>query len=71
MKHSCQETEPLISGYLDRELTQSDRQRVDLILEDCDRCAASLKQLKKLRESVSTLAFDQLTKTEKDKELDG
>jgi len=66
MKHSCQETESLISGYLDRELTQSDRQRVDLILEDCDRCAASLKQLKQLRESVSTIAFDQLTKTEKD-----
>ncbi len=34
MKHDCHETEPLISGYLDGELTQSDRQRVELILED-------------------------------------
>ena len=39
MKHDCQETEPLISGYLDGELTQSDRQRVDLILEDCEQCS--------------------------------
>ena len=39
MKHDCRETEPLISGYLDGELTQSDRQRVDLILEDCEQCS--------------------------------
>ena len=38
MKHDCQETEPLLSCYLDGKLTQSDRQRVDLILEDCRQC---------------------------------
>jgi FkbM family methyltransferase len=38
MKHDCQETELLLSGYLNGELTQSDRQRVDLILEDCRQC---------------------------------
>ena len=38
MKHDCQETEPLLSGYLDGELTQFDQQRVDLILEDCRQC---------------------------------
>ena len=39
MNHDCNETEPLLSGYLDGELTQGDRQRVELILEDCAECA--------------------------------
>ena len=46
MKHDCQETELLISGYLDRELTQSDRQRVDLILEDCIECTETHQEMK-------------------------
>ncbi|MBC8243661.1 MAG: zf-HC2 domain-containing protein [Verrucomicrobia bacterium] len=65
MKHDCQETEPLISGYLDGELTQSDRQRVDLILEECERCSQAFAEMKKLRNSVSHLSFQQLTETEK------
>mgnify|MGYP000017570622 FL=1 len=65
MKHDCHETEPLISGYLDGELPQSDRQRVELILEDCEQCAATHREIKKLREGVSSLSFDQLTETEK------
>lgn len=67
MKHDCQETEPLITGYLDRELTQSDRQRVDLILESCEHCATTYREIKKLREDVRNLSFDQLTNTEKNK----
>lgn len=67
MKHDCQETEPLITGYLDRELTQSDRQRVDLILESCEQCATTYREIKKLREDVRNLSFDQLTNTEKNK----
>ena len=65
MKHDCQETEPLISGYLDGELTQSDRQRVDLILEDCEQCSLAFAEMKKLRKGVGSLFFDQLTETEK------
>ena len=65
MKHDCQETEPLISGYLDRELTQSDRQRVDLILEDCRQCTEVHQEMKKFREGVSNIPFDKLTKKEK------
>ena len=65
MKHDCQEAELLLNAYLDGELTQADRQRVDLILEDCSQCASSYQELKKLRESVSSLSFDQLTKIEK------
>ena len=65
MKHDCRETEPLISGYLDGELTQSDRQRVDLILEDCEQCSLVFAEMKKLRKGVGSLSFDQLTETEK------
>ena len=65
MKHDCQETEPLISGYLDRELTQSDRQRMDLILEDCEQCSLSFSEMKKLRKGVGSLSYDQLSETEK------
>ena len=48
MKHDCQETELLISGYLDGELTQSDRQGMDLILEDCEQCSLSFSEMKKI-----------------------
>ena len=65
MKHDCPKTQPLISGYLDGELTQSERQRISLILQDCQQCAASHRELKKLREGVCNLSFDQLTKAEK------
>ena len=65
MKHDCQETELLISGYLDGELTQSDRQRVDLILEDCRQCNETHQEMKKFREGVGDIPFDKLTKKEK------
>jgi hypothetical protein len=65
MKHDCQETELLISGYLDGELTQSDRQRVDLILEDCRQCTETHQEMKKFREGVGDIPFDKLTKKEK------
>ena len=62
MKHDCQETELLISGYLDGELTQSDRQRVDLILEDCIQCTETHQEMKKYREGVGDIPLDKLTK---------
>jgi len=46
MNHDCNETEPLLSGYLDGELTQGDRQRVELILEDCAECARVFDEMK-------------------------
>jgi len=52
MKHNCQETEILLSGYLDGELTQSDKQKLDLVLEDCNQCVAKYQEMKKLQDSV-------------------
>ena len=34
MNHKCEDTETLLSGYIDGELTQGDRQRVEVIMED-------------------------------------
>jgi hypothetical protein len=38
-----------LSGYLDGELTQQERQRVELHLADCAECAATLDELRALR----------------------
>ena len=45
MDCQCQETEALLRDYAAGRLTQSDRQRVELIIEDCDQCAKTLTQL--------------------------
>ena len=41
-----------LSGYLDSELTQQERQRVDLHLADCQHCAGMLRDLEDLRERM-------------------
>ena len=45
MDCQCQETEALLRDYVAGRLTQSDRQRVELIIEDWDQCAKTLTQL--------------------------
>ena len=52
MNHNCEDTEALLSGYLDGELTQGDRQRVEVIMEDCQDCAQTFEDMKKLIEFV-------------------
>ena len=42
----------LLSGYLDGELTQQMRQRVELHCDQCGECASNLMQLRALRERV-------------------
>ena len=41
-----------LSGYLDGELTQQERQRVELHLADCDECRGLLTELSALRERM-------------------
>ena len=38
-----------LSGYLDGELTQQERQQVDLHLADCESCMGMLRELEELR----------------------
>ena len=65
MNHDCNEIEPLLSGYLDGELTQGDRQRVELILEDCAECVRVFKEMKKLRQQVGEIPYETMTAKEK------
>ena len=44
----------LLSGYIDEELTQQDRQRVRLHCEACDACRQELELLLSMREKVGT-----------------
>ena len=55
MGDACASVDELLSGYLDEELTQGDRQRVDIHLEKCARCTARLRELDTLRASVGRL----------------
>lgn len=47
----------MLSGYLDGELTQSDKQRVRLHLEDCAECTNEIDALRKLREATMDTEF--------------
>lgn len=47
----------LLSGYLDRELTQGESQRVRLHLEDCAACREELAELARLRAATRATPF--------------
>ena len=65
MNHNCEDTEALLSGYLDGELTQGDRQRVEVITEDCQDCAQTLKDMKKLRGEIGGIEYEHMTEAER------
>jgi len=56
MTNKTQRTEDhvgeLMSGYLDGELTQQERQRVEVHNDSCAECKNSLEELRALRESI-------------------
>lgn len=58
MDEACDTVDELLSGYLDGELTQRDRQRVDLHLANSARYRARLRELEALRASVGRLRRD-------------
>ena len=49
--------EALLSGYIDGELTQGDRQRVRLHLENCAECRQAVEGLQRLREVTMDTEF--------------
>lgn len=48
---------PILSAYLDGELTQADSQRVRIHLEDCAACRRELDELGRVRELAADLRF--------------
>ena len=65
MNHNCEDTEALLSGYLDGELTQGDRQRVEVIMEDCQDCAQTFEDMKKLRSEIGGIEYEHMTEAER------
>lgn len=51
-----------LSGYLDGEVTQQQRQRVELLLEESPALRFELAELKKMQSTVKTLAHKELGK---------
>ena len=65
MKCNCEDIKTLLSGYLDGELTQGDRQRVEVIMEDCEDCAKTFEEMKKLRGEISGIEYEHMTEAER------
>ena len=65
MKCNCEDIETLLSGYLDGELTQGDRQRVEVIMEDCEDCAKTFEKMKKLRGEISGIEYEHMSEAER------
>ena len=58
MDETSTKVDELLSGYLDGELTQQDRQRVRLRLENCPRYAQRLRELESISASLGKLRVD-------------
>ena len=67
IKHQCRETEPFLSGYLDGELTQGERQRIELILDECSICSQNFDEMKELCQQVGGINYKKMTTSEKEK----
>ena len=61
---NCHSVDELLSGYLDGELTQQERQRVEVHAGGCQRCSARLRELGKLRASIGKLQLNGIAEAE-------
>jgi predicted anti-sigma-YlaC factor YlaD len=56
----CKKIADMISGYLDGELTQGDRQLVEVHLEQCKQCRNAYDEMARLSEAVGKLSFGEM-----------
>lgn len=61
---TCEAFEVFLSGYLDEELTQQERQKVSLHLEACAQCQQMLVLLQKARQAAQAMDIQSPTKEE-------
>ena len=57
----CGQIDQRLSGYLDGELSQGERQRVEIHLESCPKCREAFEEMSQLRTAVGELRFGQLS----------
>ncbi len=55
----CEDIEVSLTGYLDRELTQQEAQRVEVHLSTCSRCQAVLEELRRAQQMTGSLPIRQ------------
>lgn len=60
----CEDLDILLSGYIDNELTQQDRQRVEVHLADCTRCRKTIQELEEVRRRAGGLHIPEPTRKE-------
>ncbi|CUS48094.1 MAG: putative zinc-finger [Idiomarinaceae bacterium HL-53] len=53
---TCEHIEPMLSGFLDNELSQSESQRVALHVKQCEKCAALLAEMKTMQNDLQAIA---------------
>lgn len=51
----CEQIETLLSGYVDAQLTQQQRQMVHVHLADCPACRDEVKSLQRIREDLQMM----------------
>jgi anti-sigma factor RsiW len=49
----------MLSAYFDEELTQADRQRVRLHMEECEDCRTTLREMYEIRQLTAQMKFRQ------------
>ncbi len=54
---SCDAFEPLLTGYVDGELSDEDRRRVEDHVASCPRCREALAELRGLKEELAMMTF--------------
>ena len=62
---ACEHIEALLSGYLDGELTQQDRQRVDVHLDDCASCRQAFEQLQRIQSGLGSMPHPEPTEQQR------
>jgi predicted anti-sigma-YlaC factor YlaD len=60
----CRQIDEMLSGYLDGELTQGDRQRVELHVETCAKCRKAYDELAELRGAIGEMSFGKMSSEE-------
>lgn len=63
----CDKTQELISGYIDHELNQQDRQRVRVHIESCDQCRAVYDDLLAIKQEMGNLQYPECEEAQLDK----
>ena len=57
----CEKIQPLISGYVDGELGDEDRSRVESHLQHCRQCSQDLADFNKMKEVTRSMKFPEPT----------